>query len=182
MGVGFPRVNLAARLQASPMLRRMARLLYALSLLLEDGILTAAMGRMEPGTLDADAPHCLAGLLHVALQDMANGYAAHAAIPLGSLHAFLKVGCMVHCQADGVDLLMCLCSMLLVSLRPLSRPATCKLAVHLPGSPHQSNRITMHRVLQCYTIVLSTAELAQDHHSRVPFIGLICGILGRLYP
>ena len=75
------------------MLRRMARLLYALSLLLEDGILTAAMGQMQPGALDANAPHCLAGLLHAALKDMADGYAdkAHAAIPSSSLHAFLKV-------------------------------------------------------------------------------------------
>lgn len=85
-------------MQAAPALRRMARLLYALSLLLEDGILADGLARMESNTADSGsaglpsaAPHHLALLLQAALQDMASGFVNHAAIPSGKVHAFLKV-------------------------------------------------------------------------------------------
>ncbi|KAK9800862.1 hypothetical protein WJX73_002141 [Symbiochloris irregularis] len=83
-------------LQAAPALRRMARLLYALSLLLEDGILADGLARLERGApegsegLPCAAPRHLAQLLQAALQDMASGFASHAAIPSGNLHTFLK--------------------------------------------------------------------------------------------
>lgn len=80
------------RVQAAAAVRRLARLLYALHLLLEDGVLAPALkGSMH----QADASlQQLAGLLHGALQDMATAFPQQAPIPSGNLHNFLKVAAL----------------------------------------------------------------------------------------
>lgn len=66
----------------------MARLLYALHLLLEDGMLAHALEhRAEQG----DCLQHLATLLHSALHDMASTFPQHAPMPSGNLNSFLKV-------------------------------------------------------------------------------------------
>lgn len=76
--------------QAAAPVRRMARLLYAVHLLLEDGILAAAVGRLAPSSAGADLGK-LAGQLHATLQDMADAFSHTKFVPSRNLQGFLKV-------------------------------------------------------------------------------------------
>ena len=86
--------------QAAHAVRRMARLLYALHLLLEDDVLAAALSR-RPQEAPGSLPQ-LAGLLHGALQDMAAAFPQHAPVPSGNLHGFLKVLPILHVAGTRV--------------------------------------------------------------------------------